>query len=50
MVLINNSVDPRQFGEVNGIGQTGVALVRALGPAIGGMDKKEKNKKRRRRK
>lgn len=36
MVFVNNSVDPRQFGEVNGIGQTGVALVRAIGPAIGG--------------
>eukprot|EP01127_Copromyxa_protea_P019243 TRINITY_DN6198_c1_g1_i1.p1 TRINITY_DN6198_c1_g1~~TRINITY_DN6198_c1_g1_i1.p1 ORF type:complete len:468 (-),score=53.40 TRINITY_DN6198_c1_g1_i1:95-1498(-) len=36
MVLVSNSVGPRQFGEANGLGQTGVALVRAMGPAIGG--------------
>lgn len=36
MVFINNSVDSRQLGEANGIGQAGVALVRAIGPAAGG--------------
>lgn len=35
MTLIANSVCKAQLGEVNGIAQTGVALVRSMGPAIG---------------
>lgn len=36
MIMINNSVNSAQFGEVNGMAQTGVALMRALAPVIGG--------------
>ncbi len=36
MVLVANSTRRAQLGVVNGIGQSGVALVRAIGPVIGG--------------
>lgn len=36
LVLVANSAPKSQLGQVNGIGQSGVALVRAIGPVMGG--------------
>ncbi|KAJ3208742.1 hypothetical protein HK099_008651 [Clydaea vesicula] len=37
MIMINNSSTREQLGFVNGVGQTTAALVRAIGPAFGGI-------------
>ncbi|KAJ1566578.1 hypothetical protein HK405_009260 [Cladochytrium tenue] len=36
MIMINNSADRNSLGLVNGVGQTSAALVRSIGPALGG--------------
>lgn len=36
LVMVSNSVSKTQMGAVNGIGQSGVALGRAIGPVLGG--------------
>ncbi|OZJ03734.1 hypothetical protein BZG36_04148 [Bifiguratus adelaidae] len=36
MLMVNNSAPPEMLGTVNGIGQTSVSFVRAIGPALGG--------------
>ncbi|KAG2188678.1 hypothetical protein INT44_003817 [Umbelopsis vinacea] len=36
MLMVNNSAPVDQLGTVNGVGQTSVSFVRAIGPALGG--------------
>lgn len=37
MIFVNHSVEERQLGAVNGLGQMVAAGARAIGPAAGGM-------------
>ncbi len=37
MLLVNLAAPPKDLGSVNGVGQTVSSLVRAMGPALGGV-------------
>ncbi len=37
IIAVNAAPSPAQLGSVNGVGQTLAALVRGLGPALGGV-------------
>mmetsp|Transcript_48489 Transcript_48489/g.155107 ORF Transcript_48489/g.155107 Transcript_48489/m.155107 type:complete len:116 (-) Transcript_48489:75-422(-) len=36
IILVNAAAPPGRIGEINGVGQTCAAMVRAFGPALGG--------------